>query len=129
MQDWQATKLPHGPETDTSEKRVAQLSWLVSRAAQSSASLARELEMFAGTLSIAQITCPESTYRRLYDSTETLAHLLDAMSRNFAEVNENECGSTMPMLSGDLNAAIRSILVRGSVTTMAASTINTVSRE
>jgi len=129
LQNEMGALLSRGEPTDTRESRALALGWQLAMAAQSCAYLADELQIFAERLSTMQITCPESTYRRLYDSGEMLLALLENMRQNYVESNAQESDQSLPVLSLDMAQVIRSTLAQERVTTMVASTINTDSRE
>jgi hypothetical protein len=115
MQFPEASVSGPGQPTDTLEYRPEVLAWEVALLAQSSAYLALELQIFAERLSQMPILCPESTYRRLFDSLVTFRALLDAMVRNYKQTNGNENDGLVPALSTPLVEAIRSMLARETV--------------
>lgn len=123
--DEMETPSEHGQQTDTSVKPAEELGWLLAMQAQSCAYLALELQKFAEELSTLQITCPESTYRRLYVSIEMFTRLLDNMRRSYAENNSHEIESSIPVLSARMVEAIHSMLVQDQVTTSEGCTTNT----
>jgi hypothetical protein len=93
--------------------------------AQSSAYLALELQIFAERLSQMPILCPESTYRRLFDSLVTFRRLLDAMVLNYKQTNGNENDGLVPALSTRMVEEIRYMLDREVVSGSGGSTIST----
>lgn len=120
-----ATPSELGQPMDTVEWSAEALAWLLAMQAQSCAYLALELQRFAEELSTLQITCPESTYKRLLDSTEIFTRLLDSMRQSYAENNSHEKDNSIPVLSEHLVGAIRSMLAPDRVTTSGGSTIST----
>lgn len=114
-----------GQPTDTVVRPAEELGWLLAMQAQSCAYLALELQRFAEELSTLRITCPESTYRRLYVSIEMFSRLLDNMRQSYAENNSHEIESSIPVLSARLVEAIHSTLAQESVTITDGSTIST----
>jgi hypothetical protein len=113
-----------GQPSDTVEWPPEELPWAVALLAQSSAYLALELQIFAERLSQRPITCPESTYRRLYDSIETLQRLLDVTAKNYKLSNDNGSEGFIPVLSERLVAEIRSMLAQEVVNGSGGSTIS-----
>lgn len=114
-----------GQPGDTLEWPPEDLPWAVALLAQSSAYLALELQAFAERLSAMPIRCPESTYRRVYDSIETLRVLLDAIAKNYRHTNDNVSEGFIPVLSERLVKEIRSMLAREVVNGSGGSTIST----
>jgi hypothetical protein len=114
-----------GGRTDTSGGSAEELGWLLAMQAQSCAYLALELQKFAEELSTSRITCPESTYKRLYFSIEIFTRLLDSMRQSYAESNSHEIENSIPVLSERLVAEIHSMWARGQVTTTGESTTST----
>jgi hypothetical protein len=110
---------------DTVEWPPEELPWAVALLAQSSAYLALELQAFAERLSDTPIRCPESTYRRLYDSIETLRRLVDAIAKSYKLSNDNGSDGFIPVLSERLVGEIRSMLAVELVNGSGGSTINT----
>lgn len=123
--DEMETLSEHGQPTDTSVKPAVELGWLLAMQAQSCAYLALELQKFAEELSTLQITCPESTYRRLYVSIEMFTRLLDNMRQSYAANNSHEIDSSIPVLSARLVEAIHSMLAPEPATTTDGYTTNT----
>jgi hypothetical protein len=114
-----------GQPMDTLEYRPEVLAWEVALLAQSSAYLALELQIFAERLSQMPILCPESTYRRLFDSLVTFRRLLDAMVLNYKQTNGNENDGLVPALSTRMVEEIRYMLDREVVSGSGGSTIST----
>lgn len=110
---------------DTEDTPALALGWALAMQAQSCAYLALDLQAFAEILSVSQIMCPESTYKRLLDSTETFTRLLDSMRQSYGENSQVENENSVPVLSERLVVAIRSMLDREQVTITVGSTIST----
>jgi hypothetical protein len=110
---------------DTLEYRPEALAWEAALLAQSSAYLALELQAFAERLSSMPIRCPESTYRRLFNSLVTFRHLVSARARSYKETNANGSDGLVPVISERLEREIRSMLVRELVSGSGGSTIST----
>lgn len=124
MQFPEATVSGVGQPGDTLVWPPEELAWAVATLAQSSAYLALALQAFAERLSTMQIACPESTYRRLYDSIETLGRLLGALHKNFSATNDNGNDGLVPVLSERLVREIRCMLAQEIVNGSGGSTIS-----
>lgn len=120
----EATLSDVGQPSDTLEYRPEALAWEAALLAQSSAYLALELQAFAERLSQTPIRCPESTYRRLFDSLGILRRLLNAMARNYRESNDNGSDGLVPVLSERMVGEIRSMLDQEIVSGSGGSTIS-----
>lgn len=107
LRDEMETESRTGDGTDTSAQRAVALAWGLATMAQSCASLATELQVSAERLSVLRVTCQESTFNALYDSTEIARRLIDSMRQSFAVTNEMVDLRELPVLSMDLVQAIR----------------------
>jgi hypothetical protein len=101
-----------------------ELGWVIALEAQSCAYLALELQALAQRLSETQITCPESTYRRLYDSHAMFRRLVEFMQQSFRDSNANGNDGSLPVLSARMVQEIRSMLAQETATTSEGYTIS-----
>lgn len=122
MQDGKATNSTVDQPGDTRSYMLEASAWEFALTAQSCAYLALELQAFAEKLSRSQITCRESTYRQLSDSIVTFRHLLEDMSKSYAEYNASEEGHYIPVLSSRVVEAIRCTLAAEEAPTSGGST-------
>lgn len=106
LREEMVTDISRGESTATPELRAVALAWVLATMAQSCASLATELQVSAERLSVLRVTCPDSIYNALYDSTETGRLLIDSMRQSFAVINEVGDSRELPVLSTDLVQAI-----------------------
>lgn len=119
LREEMATEGNRGVGTATWDRRAVELAWVLAMMAQSCAYLATELQVSAGRLSTSQITCRESTYNALLDSTGIALALIDSMRQSFAVTNEAADLHELPVLSMDLVQAIRWSLAQDPATTTA----------
>jgi hypothetical protein len=124
MQDGEATDSTVEQPGDTRSYMLEASAWEYALTAQSCAYLALELQGFAEKLSRSRITCRESTYRQLSDSTVTFRRLLEDMSKSYAEYNASEDDHYIPVLSSRVVEAIRCTLAAGEAPTLGGSTTN-----
>lgn len=120
----EATVNDHSQPMDTLEWPPEALPWALAMAAQSSAYLAIELQRMSERFSDRPITCPESTYRRLFASIETLRRLHDAIAANYKLSNDNLSEGFIPVLSERLVGEILSMLGAELVSGSGGSTIS-----
>lgn len=112
-----AMKSSRGAGEDTSDDREAALAWEMARAAQSCASLAAELQILAQIFSERTLALPDSTYKLLFDSTETLRLLLGDMAQKLFVANIREDYGEICALNAALAVVIRCMLDQDSAIT------------
>lgn len=118
-----------GREWDTSDVEAEALAWEMARAAQSSASLAAELQIAAQISSERMLVLPDSIYSQLLDSTVTLRLLLDDMQMKLSVANKREDYGEICALSRALAVVTRCMLDQGLAITTVEYMISTASQK
>lgn len=102
-----------GQGTDTSGVGAGTLAWEMALAAQSSAYLAEELQIWAEKSAGRTLALHDLTYRRLLGSVVTFRALLDTMHRNLHVINGKAESNDISALSDHMVEEIRSMLAHG----------------